>query len=251
MHKKYSLFLVVIFFVAGFAHATSLTIGRGYGQYPPYEWSDNNELKGIHIDLIRKTAESINVDVDFISLPWNRALIELEAGRIDALTFMGKSEKRARYTLFLDGSALSESRLVLFRRIKMAPFLFNGALESLRGKSIGVKRGFYYGEAFNSSPLFQRLEMKTYQQMMKMVYLERLDFGIVNHYELSYLFRDDPLFAEIEFVDPPVSVAESFLGFSKKANVDDKAKEFAQAMKIHYEGEFYRTLLRKYKIASE
>jgi polar amino acid transport system substrate-binding protein len=173
-------------------------------------------------------------------------LLELESGAVDALTFMGKSPDRERYTTFLDGNILSKSKIVLFRRAQRVPFYLAQSLANLKGKKISVKTGFHYSDSFNQSPLFERIEVKSYKQMFDMVYLRRVDFGVVNLHELRFSYRTDPKLAEIEFISPPVSVTSSYLGFSKNADTHVVANDFSkEILKLRREG-FVDSLYERY-----
>ncbi len=49
-----------------------LIIVRGVGNYPPLEMVINGRLTGLHIEMIRHIAYQLNIEVEFISLPWGR-----------------------------------------------------------------------------------------------------------------------------------------------------------------------------------
>lgn len=240
--------LLLLLLSVQFAQAESLLIGRGDGQYPPYEWIENKQLKGIHIDLVNQAAQNLNVPITILSYPWSRCLLELKDGRLHALTFMGKNPEREHYTRYLEGNILSETRIKLFRRAQKAPFAFDGNLQILKGKTIAVQPGYFYGNAFEDADAFTRLPVKTAEQMLKTVYLERVNFGIINQLELSFNFRNDAQLREIEFIDPPISQMPSYLGFSKKSTDENLASRFASEIESLRNSDFYQQLLSKYDL---
>lgn len=226
-----SFVVLVLFIVSLSVVAESLIIGRGNGEYPPYEWSEGTAYHGLHIELVKKAAEALGVVIEIKSFPWPRALIEIEKGRIDALTFVGKSEDRSRYIRFIDGNILSQSRFTLFRKQHSKAFRFDGDLDALSGMTIGVQSGYSYGDAFDKSPSFSRKSLRTYQQMLDLVLLGRIDFGLVNETEFKYSLRKQQSIHQIEFIFPPLSVNSSYLGFTKAKNNEILAQGFAREIK--------------------
>jgi len=246
---KYLTYALFSFFFLGISHITmaeTLTIARGDGQYPPFEWLDDKTYKGIHIELIEKAATNLNIELTIISLPWSRALLELEYGNIDALTFLSRNDQREKFGIFYSGNILSTTRLSLFKHKQNQKFSFNGEMNSIEDATIGVQRNFSYNDKFDSSTLFTKQIFKNYSQVLKMVLLQRIDFGIVNELELQYAFKHDSRLQEIEFVSPPVSQTEVYLAFSRKKQTTAIAKLFAEELSRIKKGDFYNQLLEKY-----
>lgn len=55
--------------------------------YPPYSYVENNEIKGIYIDLINLAAQRLAKDykIKFVAMPWKRALQEVKLGNAFAV----------------------------------------------------------------------------------------------------------------------------------------------------------------------
>jgi len=242
----YPLFLIFLLGTSYITAAKTLTIARGDGQYPPYEWLDDGIYKGIHIDLIKKAATNLNIEIKFTSLPWSRALLELKLGNIDALTFISRNDLREQYGVFFSGNILSTTRLRLFKHKQNLKYSFNGKMSSIEDATVGVQRNFFYDKEFDSSTLFSKLGFKNYSQVLDMVLLKRIDFGIINELELLYAFKNDPRLKDIEFVSPPISQTDVYLAFSRKENLIPLAKLFAEELARLTEGKFYTNLLKQY-----
>ena len=92
---KRSLFVSIsILIMVGFssiATAQTLKIVRGNGTYPPNEMIVDNQLTGLHIDLVKEVAVSLGYQVNFESVPWKRALSLIEKGTADAITYISKN----------------------------------------------------------------------------------------------------------------------------------------------------------------
>jgi len=247
--------MVILRFVGAFVslllftlslRAEPLLIGRGDGQYPPYEWMEGKAFKGIHIDLITKAANNLGIEFSIINLPWSRGLILLKQGKLAALTFMSKNPERNEFALFLPGNVLSTTNQLLFRLKENYKFSFSGDLNSLKDSSVGVQRGFSYGEQFDSSNLFTRHYLKKYSQVLDMVLLERLNFGLVNKLELLYLFRGSNKLQKIEFEAEPINQSDVYLAFSRKAGTNKIAKLFADKINHLKENGYYQQLVQHY-----
>ena len=62
------------------------TLRVGVALFPPWAMRDpSGELTGFEIDVARKLAEDMNVDVEFSVYPWDRIILGLEAGEVDII----------------------------------------------------------------------------------------------------------------------------------------------------------------------
>ncbi len=72
-----------------------------FENYPPYEFVDNGEVKGINADVIRKVFETLGVEYEFKVYPFSRAWLMLKRGTADAspsVSYMKEREPFLFYT---------------------------------------------------------------------------------------------------------------------------------------------------------
>ena len=81
----------------------------------PLEYADaTGRPTGFHIELVRRVAASLGWQVSFDRVPWQRAQVLLEAGSVDAVTYLVRSPVREAYAVFLPDNRLSETGLDLW-----------------------------------------------------------------------------------------------------------------------------------------
>ena len=113
--------------------------------YPPYEYSELGEAKGIAVDIIREALERAGVaEVDFNFYPWKRAVFSVQHGQSDLLFNAGKNSARQKWGYFVD-SVLIQQSYVLFKRadqeLQVAPDYSDS-----QQLAISVRRGYLYGD---------------------------------------------------------------------------------------------------------
>lgn len=100
----------------------------------------------LHQELYLLLARSSGCSLNFVFLPWSRALQQLQSGELDLLLTVSKNQDRQRYADFIGIHYNEEAILVLRRdlifKVKQLQHLI--ALED----QIGVMRFGYFGEAF-------------------------------------------------------------------------------------------------------
>ena len=63
--------------------------------YPPYEYpDDNNQSKGIAVELIQEASKRAGYKVEFDFFPWKRAVTMVESGQYDILFNAGVNRAR-------------------------------------------------------------------------------------------------------------------------------------------------------------
>ena len=65
--------------------ADAQTIKLVTGNYPPYEYEEDGDIKGMAVTLINEAARRCNIAVKIQVVPWARALREAEEGLVDGV----------------------------------------------------------------------------------------------------------------------------------------------------------------------
>ncbi len=224
-----------------------LLVVRGNGNYPPYEMILNDKLVGIHIDLVYEIASQINLKITFESVPWARAILMLQWGDADAITFIGKNQQREAFVHYFEGNILSFAQHTLFvskRREKKIQY--TGNLQLLKPYSFVTLIGFSYGELFDKANYLDKQKVNHMEQMVQMILKNRGDIGIVNIDELKYSYKGSKILEKITFLHPPIAKTPVYIGFSKEKSHGQLAKIFAQKMNDFKKSKKYLKLLKKY-----
>ncbi len=69
----------------------------GIDNWTPFVYFENNEPKGLTVEVFKKLAKELNYDIEFKHIPWSRALNMMKNGEIDAMGNLSFSKKRAEF----------------------------------------------------------------------------------------------------------------------------------------------------------
>ena len=117
---------------------------------PPYTMRDAaGRIVGLQAELAELTLERMGCRVVWVELPWARALVELQAGRLDVLPGALRRPEREAYALWAEQHVTVPNRLYV-RAARRADF---GAATRLRevfkpGLKLGVQIGVVYGPEY-------------------------------------------------------------------------------------------------------
>jgi len=169
-----------------------------FEDYPPYEYVDDGEVKGINIDLIREAFKRLGLKPFFEPRPWKRAVYEVQNGDIMALSSGFKTEEREKYVYYSEGAGLGmETNCVVALSVSGVKV---ETLEDLRGLRIGVVRDYVYGSQFDSIKGLNKIEASSSHQLMRMLLNQRMDVAIGNKAVFRFLARNLGKLAHINFV---------------------------------------------------
>lgn len=112
---------------------------------PPfmYATSDNSAV-GVYPALLNEAFSRMKMSVSMEPMPWKRALDALDRGRAAVGGIYRTQERLKKY----DFSDPLFEEVIQVVEARERPFPFDG-LESMKGKRIGVLRGWSYGDEFD------------------------------------------------------------------------------------------------------
>lgn len=105
----------------------------GIDNWTPFVYFENNEPKGLTVDMFKKLAKEMNYEIELKHIPWSRALKMMESGEIDAIGNLSFSEKRAKfieytkppfYSLKTHFYTLKDSDIVINKHEDLRNYLF-------------------------------------------------------------------------------------------------------------------------------
>ena len=116
---------------------------RGYikvstnAEFEPFEYKDSNKMVGIDIDIARKIAEKLGVDLSINDVSFDAVILELLNKNCDfAISAMSSSEEKSKNVDFSDSYYASKQMVIVPQNSKIS------SPEDLHGKKIGVALGF-------------------------------------------------------------------------------------------------------------
>lgn len=216
--------LLLVFCTSLYAEQTTLTASTLH--YPPYEYMEAGQAKGIAVDLIRealKRTDHTAVEVKFY--PWKRAVFMTQTGQRDMLFNAGKNKARQAWGHFVD-SVLIQQSYVLFKR-KSDQFSLMPDLSNVDAKTIAVRQGFLYGsgrfrQALDKDQFKAVTLSNSTQQSVRLLLNNRVDLFVGDLLPVMHYLKTEGLEDQVEVVQhlgKPMEVLTwpTYLMFSKAA----------------------------------
>lgn len=194
----FSLLLTGFFAVAILiSSATAQELPIVFEEYPPYEYIEDGEVKGINIDLIREAFRRMGLVPFFEPRPWKRALFELSEGTILALSSGFKTTERERFAYF-PSEGLSMEEVVVMTRADNN--ITMSSLKDLRGLRIGLRTDYSYGLEFDSISDLDKRRAISNKQLLKMLFAGRVEVIIANRAVISYIAKEINRYNDLKVV---------------------------------------------------
>ena len=110
------------------------------GTLAPGKHSEN--LMGYSWDLLRESYHTMGYTIQYVIVPWARAMSFVKQGQVDILFPTGKNAQRQQ-VFHYSQQPVNQVKYVLYVQ-QNSPLIWRG-LDSLKNLTIGLKRGFNYG----------------------------------------------------------------------------------------------------------
>jgi polar amino acid transport system substrate-binding protein len=256
-HIECNILMLVVLVILPIYQATlvaqpveTLTIVRGDGFWPPYEWTEHTELKGFHIDLIEAVATTLQIKIQIESYPWKRAIKMVKDGNADAITFITRTKEREKFLYYMKGNQLhlSKAGLIMLKGNKHN-INFTGDLSQLRKFTICAQFGHYYGEKFEQATYLDVDDgAKSSEQLIKKLINGRCELAVGYRY-VKEVAEKKGLGSDLVNLTPHLSVHPMYIAFSKPRHREKIAFLFSEAMTFFKSTPAYRALIKKYNLA--
>lgn len=202
--------------------------------HPPFMYDKDSRPAGIYPALIGAVFKRLQIQVRFEPKPWARAVQETDSG-LAGLAGVYKNSERIRKWDFSE--PLLVERIFVFSH-SSRPVACN-SIDDLKGKLIGVMRGWSYGDTFDTARragVFQTEEVGTDSQNFQKLAMGRLDALLAIPESVTELTSQ---YTSIHPSKTPLVEAPSFLAFAKTANRQNLLEKFNQILaEMKASGEF-------------
>ncbi|WP_419905340.1 substrate-binding periplasmic protein [Kiloniella sp.] len=156
--------------------------------YPPYEYKQDEEVKGLFIDIIRECFKRMGYRLRVEVFPWSRIIRMGKEGEIDIFVAF-KTKERETYLDFSRESVMDQT--ISFFAHKNADLVYSGDLSEFQDLRIGVVKDLSYGTKFDEAVvqnILKNIEVhKEGDYSLKKLHSRRLDLIISNRYGARYL----------------------------------------------------------------
>lgn len=181
----------------------------------PYFMRDSAGYAGLNTDLVKEAANRLGITVEFREMPWKRLEWEIRRGRdsmVECAFAFSRTRERESYMEYTS-VVMQRTEYVLFVRKNDRV----ASLADLRGRTIGVRRGFRLPEAVQhgvAKKHFNIEEADDEQTNFRKLSAKRLDAVLINLdvglYVLAQMQENS-----IRPLLPPVSYLDNYLVFTR------------------------------------
>ncbi|PCJ45201.1 MAG: hypothetical protein COA99_05405 [Moraxellaceae bacterium] len=224
---KYILLLVLVF--SGPIQAKTLQILTM--ENAPYSFTQDNEVKGIGVELVKEAFKRMNQPVQVSIAPWARAMEQIRSGAVDGLFNVYRTPERE---LFADYSELLQDETVVLFVRKNSAIAFNGDLAALSQYKFGAIRGYSYGRTYDKAVadgVINKIELLTLtEQSIRMLMMKRIDVAPSGRHVGKYYLHQLGLQASVRELSPPLETVPTYLIFPKKNKADATRLQFNKAL---------------------
>jgi ABC-type amino acid transport substrate-binding protein len=193
----------------------------------PFEYEENGEFKGMHIEIIQEVAGELGFDIQAIRMPWRRIIASLKVGGIDALSYASGYKHFSHRAWIHTNNALSVNAFYLLKKDSRKDIKYKGDLSSLKGLTIATLSGYQFTLTPDEEIPFTIMKVETEQQLFDLVELGRVDASIAPRGSFSRLTLEQQ---HLKKIPKPLSLVYSHIGFSKSNFEEEFSLTFAEKM---------------------
>jgi polar amino acid transport system substrate-binding protein len=219
---------------------------------PPYGYKDKKGvIRGLHVDLVREALRRMKCDVRLIDMPWSRAIIELEHGRLDILPGAGNTKERREFAIFSKPS--NSARNILFLTTESAKEYRHTKLADIIGTKFrlstarNASRGDEY-DALLANPQFTSHLTYVRTPMIGWLMMEKNRIEGQIEDELAGLYKIKEMGLE-HLIKPSKLITSNdadYVAFSKKTNDVAFVNSFDAALSAMLADGTYKETLKRY-----
>jgi polar amino acid transport system substrate-binding protein len=210
--------VLMILMLPGFVCAESLPgeVVLVNADYPPYVMPEGHPGgPGIDMEIAMAALEKMGVRAVVKLVPFKRVLAMLEAGQADLTTSLSYRAERDEY-LCWSLPYRTDTNYIFFTRRDSA--FEPERIEDLRGRRVGVVRGFVFPAAFADDPAIEKVEAPHIPSLLAMLLEGRFDALIVNSIVGKHELKATGRIAEVRqapFILRTPGDKGTVMGFSK------------------------------------
>ena len=199
---------------------------------PPLMYEADGKAVGIYPALLAEISKRSGVELDVVAIPWKRALAELDAGRAGNGALYKNSERLKKYDF--SNKLFDEVQIVYVRAGH--EFKFTG-VNSLKGKTVGVIRGWSYGDEFDAAAKAGSITadgVDSDEQNFKKLLIGRIDAMISIKETAAAAIAAGDYKNKVTALSPPLSNSSAYIAFAKsahKTDIIDKLNKAIQAIR--------------------
>ena len=227
--------------------------------YPPYQYLENGEPKGIAVEIIQEALRRTGVSqVVFEFYPWNRSVYLVRSGNSDLLFNAGKNAARQQWGDYVE-STLILQKYVLFKR-KELTIQVNAQFDNVFNNNIAIRLGYLYGsgvfrQALEGGKFGEIFYSNSTKQSIDLLLGKRIDFFVGDYLPIMHFINKNNLMDRVDVVkesqdhskNMEVLIWPTYILFSKKNIKNEYVNEVNSALQKMKADGYVERVLDKYK----
>lgn len=221
----------------------------------PYTYSEDNQAKGIHIDMVQKALANLNYTLKFHPRPWKRALEEAKNGDYDAVVSASYKPERAGYLIFPDDAATSVKSLWRITQVEYVvitnpdeSYTFEGDLKMLP-QPVRAPLGYSIADTLRTAGVTVLEAPDIIDCVTQLVSSKRGAF-ITPPENAMGLQLDDRFKGRLQIHPKPIESKSYYMAFSKKNQkllFEEINAIWNEIARLREDGQFMKSLFDKYQ----
>ncbi|MFT3688418.1 substrate-binding periplasmic protein [Paenirhodobacter sp.] len=211
--------------------------------FPPYSYMSGGRFQGIDVDILDRAAGALGVGLDYVALPWRRAILAFDNSPEDGLFQLTPTAERARKWRMV--GPIRDTVIVAVTRVG-APFARGVRLEGLRGLRVGVVRGFTYFEAFDRADHFVREVSPDERVSLRKLVLGRVDVVLMGRANARHVIGGLGMDQALRVLPVPLFREGRYLAFHRNPVGLDRGRRLQRELERLHAGGTVSAILRRY-----
>ncbi len=247
--------LIILIPIIGYCQQDMIRIVTDQGYWYPFTYSQGDQVKGIHIDVVRKALSNLNYPVRFYPKPWKRCLQDIKNGKYDAIISASYKPERAEYILYPDDAAIREKSVWRITQVEYVvitnfdePYTFYGDLKSLP-QPVRAPLGYSIVDDLKSAGIKVFEAPDTMDCVTRLVKSGRGSF-IAPPQNAMDLQLEEEFKGKLKIHPNPIKSKSYFMGFAVKNQKLDRKSIRAiwnEIARLRENQSFMKALFNKYK----
>ena len=200
------------------------TLLVGADPFPPYQYLDENgNVVGSDYETICTLLQQMGYSANVILREWSEVEALMDSKKINLAFQVQKTEDRLCKWYFSD--KFRDATTVIISLDAEAPFDINNL--ALSGESLGVIRGYKYGDIIDSLDERYKVACQSLEDIINLMLNGQIRYGVADLGVLQYLKENNANYARIQVVKDTYFNRPLFVVF----NDDDICSQFNVALK--------------------
>ncbi|MBV1879800.1 MAG: transporter substrate-binding domain-containing protein [Pseudomonadales bacterium] len=242
---RFKFIIISLLVLAGQAQAKTLQILTM--ENAPYSFTQDDEVKGIGVELVREAFRRMNQPVQVSIAPWARAMEQIRSGVVDGLFNVYRTPERELFAEYSE--VLQDETSVLFVR-KDSQIEYNGNLGALSEYIFGAIRGYSYGGTYDKAVaegVVKNIEFVTLtEQSLRMLVMKRIDVAPSGRHVGKYYLYQLGLQDDVRKLMPALETVPTYLIFPKKNHSASIRLQFNEALQSMRDDGTYENIYQSF-----